>query len=181
MYSTLDESSGLGKQIGYAILTGIGCGNTLQPALVAVQAGVDRKDMAVVTSFRNFTRNFGGTIGLAIAGLVINNVLRVAVDGLGYGEDETRTILSSPQRFVNERTGVEADQVRAAILPAYQEGFRVIFLVGASLAAFAFVLSFFLMPHIELNKPDDAKLKAEGKEWQKSRIAKKEEEVSEKA
>lgn len=148
---------------------------------MAVQAGVDRKDMAVVTSFRNFTRNFGGTIGLAVAGLIINNVLRAAVDGLDYGDDETRTILSSPQNFLNDRTGEEADRVRAAILPAYRRGFRIIFLIGASLAAFAFVLCFFLMPHIELNRPDDEKLKAQGKEWQKARGEKKVEQATQDA
>lgn len=73
LFSTLDENSGVGKQIGYGILTGAGVGNTLQPyvlyptakvcheendlltrtrSLIAVQAGVERKDMAVVTSFR---------------------------------------------------------------------------------------------------------------------------------
>lgn len=52
LFSTLDESSGIGKQIGYGILTGVGVGNTLQPSLIAVQAGVERRDMAVVTSFR---------------------------------------------------------------------------------------------------------------------------------
>lgn len=73
LFSTLDQSSGLGKQIGYGILTGAGVGNTLQPyalvqfldcvcldfladeflrSLIAVQAGVERRDMAVVTSFR---------------------------------------------------------------------------------------------------------------------------------
>jgi hypothetical protein len=31
LFSTLDQSSGLGKQIGYGILTGVGVGNTLQP------------------------------------------------------------------------------------------------------------------------------------------------------
>lgn len=137
--------------------------------------------MAVVTSFRNFARNFGGTIGLAVAGLIINNVLRVAVDGLNYGDDETRTILSSPQNFIRDRSGEEAERVRAAILPAYRRGFRIIFLIGASLAALAFVLCFFLMPHIELNRPDDAKLKEEGKEWEKARGAKKSEQVSEDA
>lgn len=34
MISTLDETSGLGKQIGYAILTGFGVGNTLQPCVM---------------------------------------------------------------------------------------------------------------------------------------------------
>lgn len=77
-------------------------------------------------------------------------------------------ILSSPQRFVEE-SGEEADRVRAAILPAYRRGFRIIFLIGAALAAFAFVLCFFLMPHIELRRADDEKLKAEGREWEKAR------------
>lgn len=31
LFSTLDETSGLGKQVGYGILTGVGVGNTLQP------------------------------------------------------------------------------------------------------------------------------------------------------
>jgi hypothetical protein len=55
-------------------------------ALIAVQAGVERRDMAVVTSFRkyvylqcshfaanrnSFVRNLGGTLGLAIAGTIM--------------------------------------------------------------------------------------------------------------
>lgn len=52
LFSTLDESSSIAKQIGYGILTGVGVGNTLQPSLIAVQAGVERRDMAVVTAFR---------------------------------------------------------------------------------------------------------------------------------
>lgn len=58
-----------------------------QSALIAVQAGVDRRDMAVVTSFRkyvsrpilesietdssSFVRNLGGTLALAIAGTIM--------------------------------------------------------------------------------------------------------------
>ncbi|EXK91400.1 hypothetical protein FOQG_06184 [Fusarium oxysporum f. sp. raphani 54005] len=69
--STLDENTGVGKQIGYSVLIGVGVGNTLQPALIATQAGVERRDMAVVTSFRNFVRNLGATFGLAICGTVL--------------------------------------------------------------------------------------------------------------
>lgn len=56
LYSTLDEHSSVAKQVGYAILTGVGVGFTLQPALVAIQSVVDRKTMAVVTSARKWVR-----------------------------------------------------------------------------------------------------------------------------
>lgn len=54
LFSTLDEGSGLGEKIGYGLLTGVGVGQTLQPSLVAIQAGVSRKDMAVVTATRKY-------------------------------------------------------------------------------------------------------------------------------
>lgn len=91
LYSTLDGSAGLGKQVGYAILTGFGVGQTLQPSLVAIQAAVERRDMAVVTGtrklvshadlsvvtqdlltrFLSFVRNLGATLGLAVSGTIM--------------------------------------------------------------------------------------------------------------
>lgn len=49
------------------------------------------------------------------------------------------------------------------LIPAYKRGFRIIFLIGAALAAFAFCLAFVLMPQVGLKREDDEKLKAEGK------------------
>lgn len=48
-------------------------------------------------------------------------------------------------------------------MPAYQRGFRIVFIIGASLAALAFFLAVALMPQVELNRADDEKLKEEGK------------------
>ncbi|GAQ07683.1 hypothetical protein ALT_5004 [Aspergillus lentulus] len=163
LFSTLDQSSGLGKQIGYGILTGVGVGNTLQPALIAIQAGVERRDMAVVTSFRNFVRNLGGTLGLAVAGTIINNILSSSISSLGFTASETRSFLSSPQNYLSGLSADEAERVRALVIPAYKRGFRIIFVIGGALAAFAFCLAFALMPQVELNRADDAKLKEEAK------------------
>ncbi|GIC94831.1 putative MFS drug transporter [Aspergillus udagawae] len=163
LFSTLDQSSGLGKQIGYGILTGVGVGNTLQPALIAIQAGVERRDMAVVTSFRNFVRNLGGTLGLAVAGTIINNLLSSSISSLGFTPSETRSFLSSPQNYLSSLSADEAERVRALVVPAYKRGFRIIFVIGGALAAFAFCLAFVLMPQVELNRADDAKLKEEAK------------------
>ena len=58
LFSTLDEHSGLDKQVGYGLLTGLGVGQTLQPSLVAIQAGVSRKEMAVVTATRKYVGSF---------------------------------------------------------------------------------------------------------------------------
>ncbi|KAI0977600.1 major facilitator superfamily domain-containing protein [Xylaria arbuscula] len=163
LMSTLDENSGLGKQVGYSILIGIGVGNTLQPALIAIQAGVERRDMAVVTSFRNFVRNLGATIGLAVCGSLLNNIVANTLSTLSLSDKATKSLLSSPQSYLSSLPADEAEHVRNVLIPAYRHAFRVIFILGASLAAFAFVLAFFLMPQVELSRPDDEKLKEEGR------------------
>ncbi|KAI4682232.1 uncharacterized protein J4E88_005122 [Alternaria novae-zelandiae] len=162
LISTLDSPS-LGKQIGYGLLAGLGLGNTLQPSLIAVQAGVERKHMAVVTSTRNFVRNLGGTLGLAISGTVINNAIRSSLAPYGLSRPEIRLLLDSPDMF-RESVGQErTDLVRAALAAAYQQGFRIVFIVGAVLNALAFIAAWFLMPQVELSRKDDAQLKEEGK------------------
>ncbi|CAG9976010.1 unnamed protein product [Clonostachys byssicola] len=164
LMSTLDETSGLGKQIGYSLLIGIGVGNTLQPALIAIQAGVPRKDMAVVTSFRNFVRNLGATFGLAICGTILNNVVRNSVDSLDLETEPRNDLLRNPQQYLSTLSDVDAEHIGAALSPAYRRSFKIIFQLGAGLAAFAFFVAVFLMPHIDLSRPDDAKLKEEGRQ-----------------
>ncbi|KAH0428397.1 hypothetical protein CcaCcLH18_09066 [Colletotrichum camelliae] len=166
LMSTLDETSGLGKQIGYSLLIGVGVGNTLQPALVAIQAGVPRKDMAVVTSFRNFVRNLGATFGLAICGTILNNIVKSSVNDLDLGVDQRDSLLSNPQQYLSSLSDEEAQRISAVLAPAYQKSFKVIFELGSGLAAAAFFVAWFLMPHIDLSRPDDHKLKEEGHQAQ---------------
>ncbi|EGO61135.1 hypothetical protein NEUTE1DRAFT_76912 [Neurospora tetrasperma FGSC 2508] len=178
LMSTLDETTGIGKQIGYSILIGVGVGNTLQPALIAVQAGVARRDMAVVTSFRNFVRNLGATIGLAVCGTIIvvytwsantiiyvgsNNVLAGSLGSLDIDHDVSKTLLSNPQMYLRTVSEAEADRIRGVLIPAYRKGFRIIFMTGAALCALAFVIAFFMLPQVELSRPDDEKLREEGR------------------
>ncbi|OJD15162.1 hypothetical protein AJ78_04557 [Emergomyces pasteurianus Ep9510] len=163
LFSTLDQSSGLAKQIGYGVMTGIGVGNTLQPALIAIQAGVERREMAVVTSFRNFVRNLGGTLGLAASGTIIYNIISSSISTLNLHRKEARELLRSPHTFLSTLAESEAIRVRSVLVPAYQKGFRIIFLFGAGLAALAFFLAVILMPQVGLKRPDDEALKEEGK------------------
>lgn len=76
---------------------------------------------------------------------------------------ESKTLIGNPQTFLDTVSSSEAERIRSVLIPAYRKGFRVIFLIGASVAALAFVLAFALMPQVDLARPDDAKLKEEGR------------------
>ncbi|KAF7568065.1 ProP, Permease major facilitator superfamily [Pyrenophora tritici-repentis] len=162
LISTLDSPS-LAQQVCYGLLAGLGLGNTLQPSLIAVQAGTERKHMAVVTSTRNFIRNLGGTLGLAISGTIINNSVRSSLESFSLNISQMSLALDSPDLFRHTFGTQRAELVRIALASAYKRGFRIIFIVGAALNALAFVAAWFLMPQVELNREDDAQLKEEGK------------------
>lgn len=57
----------------------------------------------------------------------------------------------------------EAEGIREELILAYRKGFRVVFIVGGALAALATVLVVLLMPQVPLDRPDDEKLKEEGR------------------
>jgi hypothetical protein len=168
LISTLDRPS-LGKQIGYGLLAGLGLGNTLQPSLIAVQAGVERKHMAVVTSTRNFIRNLGGTLGLAVSGMVINNAVKSSLAPYELSRQQIRLLIDSPDVFRESAGEERTDLIRVALASAYQQGFRVVFIVGAVLNALAFIAAWFMMPQVELNREDDAQLKEEGRRRQEEK------------
>lgn len=57
--------------------------------------------------------------------------------------------------------------MRDILIPAYRKGFRIIFIIGASLASLAVFLAFWLMPQLGLSRQDDEALKEEGKKRMK--------------
>ncbi|KAF4536950.1 Tetracycline resistance protein TetB/drug resistance transporter [Lasiodiplodia theobromae] len=181
LFSTLDEGSGLGKQVGFAVLTGWGVGSTLQPSLVAIQAGVARRDMAIVTSWRNFIRNLGATLGLAVAGTIVNNSLRGAVAPLGLSSAEVRSLLKNPENVLSQKSdaGADAERIRTALMGAYKDGFRILFYVNAALAAVAFFVALALLPQISLVRDDDKKLQEEARAKEEARRNGKDEAKSE--
>jgi predicted MFS family arabinose efflux permease len=171
LFSTLHEPS-LSKQIGFALLSGFGVGNTLQPSLIAVQAGVARRHMAIVTSFRNFIRNLGGTLGIALSGTIINNAIRATLKPHGLTNSAIQLFVNSPDLFRIEYGEERTQNIRAELATAYVKGYRIVFIVSAVLNVLAFVAAWFLMPQIELQRKDDVKLKEEGRQRHAAKQAK---------
>jgi hypothetical protein len=168
LFSTLNSPS-LGEQIGFGILSGFGIGFTLQPSVIAVQAGVERRYMAIVTSFRNFARNLGGTMGLAISGTIINNAVYKALAPHGLPKSAIQLLINSPDLFSKTYGEQRTNGLRIELSSAYRRGFRVIFILGAVLNALAFVAAWFMIEQLDLKRDDDEQLKQEGKKWDESK------------
>ncbi|KAF7327302.1 Efflux pump FUS6 [Mycena kentingensis (nom. inval.)] len=160
LMATLNERSNLGQQLGFALLTGIGVGQTFQPSLVAIQGALDRKDMAVVTAMRSFARNIGGTLGLAITGSVVNGILQAHLEHVDITPALRREILDNP--VLARTSGKLSPAIMAQVIAGYHAGFRATFIILASLAAASFFVALTLMSHRDLHRDDDARLKAEG-------------------
>jgi Na+/melibiose symporter-like transporter len=87
-----------------------------------------------------------------------NNTLRTYLTPLGYSSTTIQAILDSPVEVLSHQ-----DEMRMEVIHAYRKGFRIIFLVGACLAAFAFLVALALMKQVGLDRKDDAALKEEAK------------------
>jgi hypothetical protein len=53
----------------------------------------------------------------------------------------------------------DGEHALATVLAAYHQSFRIVFIIGAALAALAFCTACALMPQISLDRPDDKALK----------------------
>ncbi|GAK68325.1 MFS general substrate transporter [Moesziomyces antarcticus] len=160
LLSLLDEHSNIGEVIGFLMLAGFGAGGTLQVTLVAAQNAVHRRDLAVVTSTRNFMRLFGGTLCLAISYTILNNSVRSGARGLPA--DVVAAAVRNPKLITS---GEWDKDVSEQLLRAYVLAFRNVFRFGLGLTLLAFVVTLVFTKEFSLDRGDDERRKEEGKQW----------------
>lgn len=164
LISTITPHTHQGVMVVFMLLSGLGSGQTLQTTTVAAQASVPRKDMSVVTAFRNFVRMLGGTFALAIGATLINNTLRSSMEVLSLPEDVIRRVIDDPSLLSNPPSvGLSIEQATSILERGYTQGFRRVFILNASLSAVATVTSILMIKHKNLTRDDEDKLKQEAK------------------
>lgn len=72
-----------------------------------------------------------------------------------------------------------SDQAATHILNGYNNGFRAVFIMNASLAAVATIVSVLMIRHKELTREDEAQLRAEAKKGASSHAGKQDIEMAE--
>ncbi|CAG8480757.1 5059_t:CDS:2 [Paraglomus occultum] len=127
----VDDS--LGMEIGVLFLFGLGLGLCWSLSVVAVQAAVDLKDLAIATSNVNFFQMFGGAVGVAISATVFNNSLGSRLVGILPSDQ-----ISIAQTSISFVMSLE-QSIRDQVINAYVESLRVVWYVQAGIMVLAFV------------------------------------------
>ncbi|WVF70528.1 hypothetical protein IAT40_005319 [Kwoniella sp. CBS 6097] len=169
LLSSIGATTGEAKLAIYQVITGIGAGQTFQTSLVAIQAGVDRKDMATATGIRNFIRMLGGTISLAAGSAIINNRVKALLKNV-ISENVLDRVLSDPTDA--SRLGLDENQV-SAVTSAYAKGINGVFYLCTPVIGLSVFITIFFVKRTKLKKgADEAAKKAEAKAWVDSKKAK---------
>ncbi|KAF9463987.1 major facilitator superfamily domain-containing protein [Collybia nuda] len=158
--STVTTKSPRVVLVVYMLMGGVGAGQTLQTTTVAAQASVPRKDMSVVTAFRNFIRLLGGTLSLAIGSAIINNTLTMSMKAINLSPPLISGIVDNPSHLRSPiEFGLSESQASYVLDHGFTRGFRFVFILNASLTAIAVVASVFMIKHKELTRGDDETLR----------------------
>ncbi|KAF9435940.1 hypothetical protein BGZ76_005185 [Entomortierella beljakovae] len=137
-----DEKSGMGPQIGYLLIVGVGIGLILQTCIIAAQAAVVKEQMAIVTALCGFFNSIGGGIGIAMCSALFNNRLSSEISKLPVA-----ALMVIQEYHINESITAVQDlppDVKALVVDCYVLTFQYIFKCLTPIACAAFLLSLFI-------------------------------------
>ncbi|KAF8934698.1 hypothetical protein BGZ58_005487 [Dissophora ornata] len=137
-----DANSGMGQQIGFLLIVGLGIGLILQTCMLAAQAAVEKEDMAVVTALCGFFNSIGGGVGIAMCSALFNNRLETNISKF----PEYALDVLAQYNVAQSITAVQdlPPDVKALVVEAYVSAFQFIFKCITPIACMAFLLSLFI-------------------------------------
>jgi EmrB/QacA subfamily drug resistance transporter len=134
----------------FLFVMGIGMGLVMQVLVLAVQNGVDYKDLGTATSLSNFFRSMGGAFGTAILGAILTDRLdgnlfaALPAAARPHISQISRLIVGSPKSLKRLPA-----PIHAAAVQAYVHSIDTVFMVATPIVALAFIAALAL-PEIKL-------------------------------
>lgn len=80
LFINLDARSSWAKIIIYQIIGGLGNGPNFQAPLIALQSGINVRDIASATALFGFVRNISTAVSVVIGGVILQNEVMLKVD-----------------------------------------------------------------------------------------------------
>jgi EmrB/QacA subfamily drug resistance transporter len=152
LFSTLTVHTSFLLTSVFMLITGFGLGLVMQVLILAVQNGVDYKDLGTATSLAAFFRSMGGAFGTALLGAVLNDRLvsnlttALPASARPHVAEIARQIVGSPAQLK-----LLPPAIHTAATVAYVHTIDTVFLIATPVIALGFLLSLAL-PEIRLRK-----------------------------
>ncbi|KAF9127494.1 hypothetical protein BGW39_005828 [Mortierella sp. 14UC] len=141
----LAETSSKVIHVVVLFVCGMGVGQLFPTLIVAIQASVERTDLATVSALHNFFRMTGSGFGVAINGALFQNNLNSGLDRSGVPVKWTSLAKSSAQKIVEI-----PELYRTTVEDIYLESMKTVFKATIPMAVMMFLLTF-LIRHVRLN------------------------------
>src|SRR3954454_9524576 len=150
---------------GQMILLGVGMGFTSAPATEAIMGVVPKEKAGIGSAINDATREFGGTLGVAVIGSVFASIYaaRLALpqglpsEAAHAARESVGGAFIAAQRVADAGLGSAAAQLKDAASHAFFDGFAVGCLVAAGVALVGAVIAAVLLPaHPDLDVTNKA-------------------------
>jgi EmrB/QacA subfamily drug resistance transporter len=138
LLATVGIATSVWTTIAYMVVLGLGLGLVMQVLVLAAQNSVDYRYLGVATSGTTLFRSIGGSIGVSLFGAVFASNL---ADNLGrvFPTGADLPSAAAPAAIQALPSGI-----RSLYLDAFTAALQPVFLHAAIIAAFGFVLTWFL-------------------------------------
>jgi EmrB/QacA subfamily drug resistance transporter len=160
LLTTVGSSTSVLQLMEYGALMGFGIGITFPVTILAIQYSVSRRLIGIASSLGTFTRNLGGTIGLAVLGAVQVNALsgqlssillkvpsqsRAQAAAFLGNSNLVGQVLSSPDALAKvEAANPAVAQILPALRTAFAQSVSPLFLAGLAFGVASVVAGLFV-------------------------------------
>ncbi|CAO3652066.1 unnamed protein product [Cunninghamella blakesleeana] len=147
LVSLFDVDTGFPMIYGITVIGGVGMGLMFSSTIIAIQAAVEPKDIAVVTGLGNFARLLGAAVGVSISSSILNSELK----------DNLPTVLPAEYAEIIMKQALFIynglpEEYKAPTIQVYCDAIRLIWYVVTPLTALS-IIGGALVKHYNLRKP----------------------------
>lgn len=146
LFIDLDADSSLAKMVLYQVVAGIGVGPNFQSPLIALQAGVEGRDIASATSTFSFMRQIAGSISIVVGGVIFDNEMQRQHPALEreLGPDLADKLSGENAAASVAMVGSMTGEDGVVAKRAYAKALQVMYIVYVAFGAAGLVSGFFI-------------------------------------
>jgi len=151
----LKQSTNTVSWIFLCLVPGFGTGILFSAQGFAAQASVSNADLPFAGAMYSFFRAFGQTIGVAISGVIFQNVFKKKILNTAYAMNASawsKDASAFVQVVKQWSTVGEEGVMKEVVVKAYVESLRFVWFIMCVLAAVAFLASVFWTKEISLER-----------------------------